>query len=605
MFVIGLVLRLSHAIAQPPYIDGNLLVIPAVEIGAAKYRVELVVDASTSPVSLNLHYAEPVENASSFRASKMLGPTLTIPKLSYGGKSYELSMTLISENPVIFQLGSVIELATNFPATTYRTYAPGACSADVQLLREEDFAIQDHSEAYKGDIFAGRQIELPEFSFKKSALISLISDTVLVHNEQPAIGFPEGSFYRFFNELTVAPDFGEQNDPDYPVAFTANVLIDALNNETVILRSDGKGALNQVLSTGDTLNLGKVSGIVESFHDLRLGVEGALFFFVVFEGNDKEYLVKQNQLGGAIGLLLGQGDSLNSGEETTIRNAGEIDPVSPNVFDQAITKVQVLDENGVEEGFAYLSVDNFTGSHQCLATDSSISCGGVLLANGEELLDFGSDGATIGATIRVSDGSALDYKVIANPIVERIRRNELFQGFRFDGFKQPKVCDSRNALYFIGQFLEPSIGRFDELMRIDENGNLSKLTDFRSLLADSSLKGLVPDEVRRWAIGYNCDAAFFMHGPPAAGTNQGYEGYWASYLSGETMKIMDDTFKDASGRAYDAGLAVSGIDFSTNSQTVVSTGPNGEFYSIPSVQNSEGNFLANYAVATKPQSCPQ
>ena len=66
-------------------------------------------------------------------------------------------------------------------------------------------------------------------------------------------------------------------------------------------------------------------------------------------------------------------------------------------------------------------------------------------------------------------------------------------------------------------------------------------------------------------IGYNCDAALFMHGPPFPNMHQGYEGYWASYLTGETMKMMDDTFKDASGTTYDAGAATSGIDFSTNS----------------------------------------
>ncbi len=82
---ISLTLLANFAFAQPPYIDGNLLVIPAVEIGGEKYRVEFVVDAATNPVSLNLHYAEPVENVSSYQASNMVGPTLTIPKLRCAG----------------------------------------------------------------------------------------------------------------------------------------------------------------------------------------------------------------------------------------------------------------------------------------------------------------------------------------------------------------------------------------------------------------------------------------------------------------------------------------------------------------------------------------
>ncbi|GJM12550.1 MAG: hypothetical protein DHS20C12_09530 [Pseudohongiella sp.] len=604
LIAIGFVLLSSTSQAQPPYIDGNLLVVPAVEIGAEKYRVELIVDASTAPVSLNLHFAEAVENVSSYQASTLVGSTLTIPRLSYDGRSYELTMNLSSENPVIFQLSSVVELSENFPATTQTTYAPNVCSADVALLREESFNVQDHSEGYKGNIFAGRQIEVSDSSFKKNAVISLITDEVLIVAEQHPDGFPEGATYRFFSELTVAPDFGDQNDPDYPVAFVASILIDSLNRESALLRSDGRGALDQVLLTGATLNLGEVSGVVESFYDLRAGVEDALFFFVRFEDNDNEYLVKQARPGGSYSLLLSQGSYLNTGDSTTVRSVGDIELVRPNVFDQAIVKVEVLDENESVEGFAYLAVDDFTGSHQCLATDSSILCGGALITDGIQLLDFSSDGATIGATISDGSGSALDYKVIANPIVERISRNVPFQGFNFFGFKQPKVCESRNALYFVGQFHDTSVGIYDELMRIDENGNIKQLTDFRSLLADASLEGTVPDEVRRWAIGYNCDAALFMHGPSAPDSFQGYEGNWASYLSGETMKIMDSTLKDANGTIYEASPATTGIDFSTDSTTVVSTGPNGEFYAIPKIENSEGTFVTTYTVATKPQSCP-
>lgn len=599
-----LMLLAQGALSQPPYIEGNLLIVPAVEAVGETYRVELSIDASTNPVSLNLAYAELAENPTSFQASSLVGSTLRIPKLTYQGKSYELSMTLASESPVVFHLGAVTELAANFPATTLRTYAPNACSADVELLREESFSVQDHSEGYKGDVFAGRQVEVAGFSFKKNALISLVTDTVLVVAEQQPQGFPEGSAYRSFTDLTVAPDFGDQNDPDYPVAFSARISIDSVTTEFALTRSDGRGGLSQELVTGDTLNLGSVGGVVESFYDLRAGVEDALFFFLTFEDNGKEYLVKQGAPGGSFSLLLAEGDSLNTGEETTVRTVGDIEPVKPNVFDQAITKVEVLDENGSVEGFAYLAVDDFTGSHQCLATDSSIACGGSLLATGEDLLDFDSDGATIGATIRVDGASALDYKVIANPIVERLTSDVPFQGFNFRGFKQPKVCESRNALYFIGSFSDTTAGFYDELMRIDENGQLTQLTDFRSLLADASLDGTVPDEVRRWAIGYNCDAAFFMHGPSEPGTSQGYEGYWASYLTGETMKIMDDTFKDANGTVYEAGFATSGIDFSTNSETIANAGPNGEFYLIPTVQNSEGSFVTTYTVATKPQSCP-
>lgn len=590
--------------AQPPYVEGNLLVLPVVNVGSDQYRAEFTIDSSTTPISLRLHYAEEAENPISFKASTLVGTNLNVPELSFEGKKYEVAMSQISENPLVFALASMTELSANFPATTLTTFAPNACSADVELLREEEFTVQDHSEGYKGALYANSRIEVATSNFNKNAVIDLVTDRVLVVADQKPAGFPDNASYRSFTDLSVAPDYGDQNDPDYPVAFLADILIGSFEREKALTRSDGFGALEHVLVTGDTLNLGSVGGVVESIHDLRMGVEDALFFFVKFEDNDREYLLKQDRAGGNISLLLGEGDALSSADEDLARSVGDIEPITPNVFDQAISRVEVLDENSSVEGFAYLTVDTSTGSHQCLATDSAINCGGVLVANGEELRDFASDGGTSAAIIYESGATSLDYKVIGNPLVERIRTNESFQGFNFHSFKQPKVCDSRNAAYFVGSFSDPSVGIYDELMRIDESGQLKQLTDFRSLLGDESLKGSVPDEVRRWAIGYNCDAALFMHGPSAAASSQGYEGHWASYVTGETMKIMDDTFKDATDKVYESGFAVSGIDFSTDSQTIANTGPNGEFYLVPTVKDAMGDFVTTYTVATKPQSCP-
>jgi len=69
----------------------------------------------------------------------------------------------------------------------------------------------------------------------------------------------------------------------------------------------------------------------------------------------------------------------------------------------------------------------------------------------------------------------------------------------------------------------------------------------------------------------------------------------------QTMKIMDSTYKGASGTIFVSRNATTGIDFSTNSSALASTGPNGGFYAIPTVKNSEGNFVAAYTAATNPE----
>ena len=158
--------------------------------------------------------------------------------------------------------------------------------------------------------------------------------------------------------------------------------------------------------------------------------------------------------GGALSLLLSQGSFLNTGDPATVRQIGKIGTLRTNSFYQVIAEIEVVDESQVVEGFAYLATDNYTGSNQCLSTNTSVICGGVLLYNGQTLGSISTDGATTGAVIKSAGDEELQYKVIGQPQVLSVKRGDFFQSLLYNGFKKPQVCDSKNALYFVATFYE-------------------------------------------------------------------------------------------------------------------------------------------------------
>jgi len=592
------------ASAQKPYIDGEFLILPVVKVGDVNYRVELTINPATDPIQMTLLSADIEEDFSDFGAPELVGNVITIPKLRFETKNYELELTLVSENPPVFHVTSVREIAENFAATNLVTYSPEVCQSDIQLFRSETFQIQDQAEGYKGDFFGSRRIEVADSTSLRGALISLRFGTVLALSNTAAADLPGAKFNNPGTTFTVARDLGRENDPDYPVAFLTDIIFDDFTRKGALYRSDGKGGQSLVLLTGTDISLGAAGGEVNRFDEIRLSADGALFFMLTLKGDNTDYLVKQDRNGGPIVLLMASGEFLNTGSgDDVVRTIGEIEIESINLFDQVIAKVEVLDENGFFEGFAYLNTDNTTGSNQCLATDASILCGNGLVADDETLTSFNSDGTTSGIILNTPAGQVLDYKVIANPIDERLVRQVEFQGYSFNSFKKPLVCESRNALYFIGSFFESPIGGYDELFRIDEFNNLTKITDFKSLLLDPALEGQVPDEVVDWTIGYNCDVAFYMRGPSGPDSSNSYLGHWASYLTGETVEILDETpgRPNGNGAITSVQSSTSGIDATARLGT--RTGPDGEFYFVPLIPDDTDTFLYTYAVATKP-SCP-
>ncbi|MEX0962714.1 MAG: hypothetical protein WDZ52_01550 [Pseudohongiellaceae bacterium] len=551
----------------------------------------------------------------------MDGTVLTIPKLRFEGKNYELKLNLISENPVLFDLISVVEVAENFAATKLTTYSPEVCQSNLQLFGPGFFVAASQRATpplgYKGDFFGAGTVTVPTSTFPQSALVSKKTGTILALTDTQPPGLGEKARLRLPPaKIEVAPDLGQENDPDYPVVFSTQVQIDSFTREEAIYRSDGNGGLNLVLVSGTDINLGPVlgsiaselsgvsaSGEISAISDFRVSANAAVFMLIKLKDSSNDYLLKQDNAGGKLKLLMASGENLNTGSgDDVVRTIGAIEIQSVTVFNQVIAKVEVLKEGGAVDGFAYLNTDDFKGSNQCLATDSSILCNG-LLAVGETLLSFSSDGATTGLLIKTAAGQALDYKVIANPRDERLESDVTFQGYSFRSFLKPQVCESRNALYFVGRLFELPVGFYDELFRIDELNNLTKITDFKSLLLDSSLNLQVPDRVINWTIGSNCDAILYMWGKSEGAQSQGYEGHWASYLTGETVEILDETGGRPNGNGVITSVSSSSSNIDSSIMRPASAGAEGEFYFVPRIADPDGSYLSTYAIASKP-SCP-
>lgn len=496
------------------------------------------------------------------------------------------------------------------PATTTGaspTLPAPACQADIELLRKEDFDVSEAPLAYKGEFFGIRDVPGPDDS-EVLALLNLVTDQIVAVSGQSVAGFPDKEM--FFSALdlprfTVAPDHGNQSEADFPLVFSG-ALRDpgAPLGLDVLFRSDGAGSLSVVQVGGETLDLGEFSGAVGAFNLMSLGAFGELIFTTTVQGHEGPVLVNQADDGKPLNLVLAAGDRLSTGDESTPRFVGGIDRIwrGPGT---SLVLVSIVDDTGLEEGHAYLSVADTTRDIQCLMTDASLECGGILLDSGVQFpfAEFASDGTTVAAIVRVAGEPTLQYKVLGLPQIQTIEVNTEVQGFSFENIKRPRVCDRDNAVYFAARIAKVNVGRWDELMRIDENGSITQVTDFGSLITQPQLEGHVPDTIENFALGYNCDASLATLGPSEPDSAQRYQAYWASYDKGETMEIIDETpgrRPNGNGDLKDVSPARSGIDAAADDNAPVHVGPGGEFFFAARVEGDDGMLVTQYAVARKP-----
>lgn len=95
-------LAYCNAMAQEAALNGDQLSLPVVAVGNETYSVVLTVDTTTSPPELVLASAEAVSSSSS--VASFVGSTLSIPSIVVDGLDYNVSLGLVSEQPVRFRL---------------------------------------------------------------------------------------------------------------------------------------------------------------------------------------------------------------------------------------------------------------------------------------------------------------------------------------------------------------------------------------------------------------------------------------------------------------------------------------------------------------------
>ncbi len=95
-------LAYSFSYAQEAALNGDQLSLPVVAVGSELYAVDLVIDGAVSPPELEVTSAVQVSNGTSVAAFS--GSTLSIPSIVVDGLDYNVSLSLISEQPVRFRL---------------------------------------------------------------------------------------------------------------------------------------------------------------------------------------------------------------------------------------------------------------------------------------------------------------------------------------------------------------------------------------------------------------------------------------------------------------------------------------------------------------------
>lgn len=112
--------------AQSALLEGNTLLLPVVTVDDIVYRAEFSLDASTSPLQINLISAIALENPEDVdisNANSFSGTTLIIPDVSVEGISFRADFNLLSESPLVFQLADAAENGTQTPGSP-----PDSCS---------------------------------------------------------------------------------------------------------------------------------------------------------------------------------------------------------------------------------------------------------------------------------------------------------------------------------------------------------------------------------------------------------------------------------------------------------------------------------------------
>ncbi|MDA1372102.1 MAG: DUF3179 domain-containing protein [Proteobacteria bacterium] len=90
---------IGQAHAQQAVLNGNVIDLPVVTLGAQSYQVQLTIQDGTSPLEVLVTSAVELSNASAAGASSFVGNLLSIPSIAVAGVNYWASFSLLSADP--------------------------------------------------------------------------------------------------------------------------------------------------------------------------------------------------------------------------------------------------------------------------------------------------------------------------------------------------------------------------------------------------------------------------------------------------------------------------------------------------------------------------
>ncbi|MFK7863643.1 MAG: hypothetical protein AB8B95_05370 [Pseudohongiellaceae bacterium] len=97
---------IQSTFAQKATLDGTVIKMPVVVVGAQQFSVDLSLDAGSNPPTFSLAAFSETSGGDTTSAPFLEGTTLKIPTIDINGVDFFVDLALLSDNPVSFQLAN-------------------------------------------------------------------------------------------------------------------------------------------------------------------------------------------------------------------------------------------------------------------------------------------------------------------------------------------------------------------------------------------------------------------------------------------------------------------------------------------------------------------
>lgn len=117
-------LLFQSAFAQKATVEGTVIKMPVVVVGTQQFSVDLSLNLGSDPFTFSLAAFAETSGGDTTNAPFLEGTTLKIPTIDINGADFSVDLTLLSDNPVLFQLAGLTQNpATETPPTSEQLLA--------------------------------------------------------------------------------------------------------------------------------------------------------------------------------------------------------------------------------------------------------------------------------------------------------------------------------------------------------------------------------------------------------------------------------------------------------------------------------------------------